>query len=111
MRGKGTEMAWLRLTLQDESMVLVNSTQITDITALSNNRGTEMQMTSWAKRVRETVDDIAAMIEKAEWRERVLRCACAMMSNKHTNGLTEEQVWARAARFAVMEPERPTSDQ
>ena len=51
--------------------------------------------------------DKAITPEQAKWRERVLRVACAIMSNGHAAGLTSEQVWARAVRFAAMDPERP----
>jgi hypothetical protein len=57
--------------------------------------------------VRESLDEIAGMFEDAEWRKRVLAVACAIMSNEHANGLTSEQVWARAVRFASMDPEQP----
>jgi hypothetical protein len=44
-----------------------------------------------------------------KWRELVLKVACAIMSNQHANGLTSEQVWTRAVRFAMVEPEQPTT--
>ena len=43
--------------------------------------------------------------EQEQRRERVLRVACAIMSNEHAAGLTSEQVWARAAKFADAEPQ------
>lgn len=98
-------MAWLRLTDADGRETLVNSDQTTEI--YRGKFGTDIVTQRRVATFRESVDKIAAMIADAEWRERVLRCACAIMANEHANGLTAEQVWARAARFATMEPERP----
>lgn len=104
-------MAWLRLTKVDGNMLLVNTDQVSEIRRVKDSSGDDFGAALWsygeATGVHETVGEIAAMIADAEWRERVLRCACAIMSNEHANGLTSEQVWARAARFAAMEPERP----
>ncbi len=99
-------MAWLRLTLQDGRTYLVNGDQVSEVYNCVLDKCAQVGNHDGLTIVRESVDEIAAMIEQAEWRERVLRCACAIMANQHANGLTSEQVWARAARFAMMEPER-----
>ena len=102
-------MAWLKLTHLDGQTVLINSGQIVE--ASENKSESESGSKIWAQGsflgLRESVEEIAAMIERDVWRERVLRVACAIMANEHTAGLTSEQVWARAVHFAAMDPERP----
>ena len=101
-------MAWLKLTTADGQAVLINSGQIA-----RSASGAEIWSQGSLLSVRETIDEITAMIEQAEWRERVLRVACAIWANEHAMrgdswaGLTFEQVWERAARFAAIDPERP----
>ena len=100
-------MAWLKLTTANGQTTLVNSGHIVE--ACENRSGSGAKI--WAQGsllgVRESAEEIAAMIEQAEWRDRVLKVACAIMSNELTAGLTSEQLWARAVRFAAMDPERP----
>ena len=100
-------MAWLRLTLQDGRTCLVNTDQVSEFFVSLADYNTGVRQHDGVTGVREGVDEIAGMIEEAKWRERVLRVACAIMSNGHAAGLTSEQVWARAVRFAAMDPERP----
>jgi hypothetical protein len=100
-------MAWLRLTLQDGRTCRINTDQVSEIYGSVLDKCTEIRLHDGVTIVRESVDEIASMIEEAEWRKRVLAVACAIMSNEHSNGLTSEQVWARAARFASMDPEQP----
>ena len=102
-------MAWLRLTLQDGRTCLINSDQVSEVYSSVLDRNAEVRLHDGVTIVGETVDEIAAMIERGEWRDRVLQVACAIMSNEHANGLTSEQVWARAARFAAMDVEQPKS--
>ncbi len=103
-------MAWLRLTLQDGRTCLVNSDQVSEVYNDAPGRNTDVRTHDGVTSVRESVDEIAAMIEQAEWRERVLKCACAIVSCEYSDGLTSEQIWTRAARFAMMEPERPVAN-
>jgi hypothetical protein len=100
-------MAWLRLTLQYGRACLINTDQVSEIYGSVLHKYTEIRLHDSVTIVRESIDEIAGMIEQAECRERVLAVACAIMSNEHSNGLTSEQVWARAARFASMDPEQP----
>jgi hypothetical protein len=100
-------MAWLKLTLQDGRKNLVNTDQVSEVWAAEHSAANAgIRQHDGVTLVRETVDEINEMIERDAWRERVLRVACAIMSNEHANGLTSEQVWARAARFAAMDPEQ-----
>jgi hypothetical protein len=101
-------MAWLRLTLQDGRMCLINTDQVSEVYSNVLNRNAEIRLHDGVTIVRESVDEIAGMIEQAEWRKRVLKVACAIMSSTTlSSGLTSEQVWARAVRFASMYPEQP----
>lgn len=100
-------MAWLKLMKHDGNTILVNTDQASEFTAYSN--GVTVWLPAFSTDVRESVDEIATMIDKAEWRERVLRVACAILSNNRGDGLTSDQVWARAVRFAMVEPEQPTT--
>ena len=95
-------MTWLKLTTPEGKTTLINSGQIA-----RSASGAEIWSQGSLLGVRETIEEITAMIQQAEWRERVLRVACAIMANEHANGLTSEQVWARAVRFAAMDPEQP----
>ena len=99
-------MAWLKLTLQDGRTCLVNTDQVSEIYCKPLDRNAEIRLHDGLTIVGEGVDEIAGFIEEAVWRERVLQVACAIMSNEHANGLTSEQVWARAARFAAMDAEQ-----
>jgi hypothetical protein len=103
-------MAWLKLTLQDGRTCLANIDKVSEIWQSAHicaNAG--IRQHDGVTLVRETVEEIAEMIQQAEWCERVLKVACAILSNEHANGLTAEQVWVRAVRFAMMEPEQPKS--
>ena len=102
-------MAWLKLTLQDGRTTIFNSDEVSEICDLRDSNGAAVWSHGMVTEVRESVAEIAAMIEQAAWRERALQCACAIMSNEHANGLTSEQVWVRAVRFAAMDPEQPTA--
>ena len=102
-------MAWLKLTMQDGRTTIFNSDEVSEICDLRDSNGAAVWSHGTVTEVHESVEDIGEMIQRAEWRERVLRVACAIMSNEHTNGLTSEQVWARAVRFAAMDPEQPTT--
>ncbi len=104
-------MAWLKLTHRNGTKCLVNSDQASEIYGCPGPvRSTAaIRLGDGLIGVDETVDEIAAMIQRAEWRERVLKVACAIMSNEHSSGLTSEQVWARAVRFAAIDPEQPTT--
>jgi len=102
-------MAWLRLTLQDGRTCLVNTDQVSEVWQPSSHScaNAGIRQHDGVTLVRETVEEIGDMIERAVWRDRVLTVACAIMSNEHANGLTSEQVWVRAVRFASMDPEQP----
>ena len=101
-------MTWLKLTLQDGRTCLTNSDQVWEVWQSAHScANAGIRLHDGVTLVRETVEEIAAMIERSVWRERVLAVACAIMSNEHVNGLTSEQVWARAVRFASMDPEQP----
>ena len=100
-------MAWLRLTLQDGRTCLVNTDQVSEFFVSLADYNTGARQHDGVTGVREGVDEIAAMIQHGVWRDRVLKVACAILSNNHVNGLTSEQVWARAVRFASMDPEQP----
>lgn len=102
-------MAWLKLTHRDGTKCLVNSDQASQIYGCPgpSNSTAAIRIGDGFTAVNETVEEIAAMIEQAEWRERVLQVACAIMANEHAANLTSERVWARAAHFAAMDPERP----
>ncbi len=106
-------MAWLKLMKHDGNTILVNTGEVSEVRQIKDSFGDDLGAAIWSHGelmgVRESAEDIAAMIERAEWRERVLKVACAIMSNEHANGLTSEQVWARAVRFAAMDPEQPTA--
>ena len=95
-------MTWLKLTTPEGKTTLINSGQIA-----RSASGAEIWSQGSLLGVRETIEEITAMIQQAEWRERVLRVACAIMANEHCAGLTSEQVWARAVRFAAMDLEQP----
>lgn len=96
-------MAWLRLTLQDGRTDLINTDQVSEVYDCVSDKCAELRLHDGITIVRESVDEIAAMIEKSELRERVLKCACAIMANEHSNGLAAEQLWLKATRFAAME--------
>ena len=100
-------MAWLRLTLQDGRACLINTDQVSEFFCNPLDRNACIRQHDGVTAVRESVGEIGAMIEQAAWRDRVLKVACAILSNNHVNGLTSEQVWARAVRFASMDPEQP----
>lgn len=104
-------MAWLKLMKHDGSRILVNTDEVSEVHRITNSSGDGFGAAIWshgeATGVDESAEEIAAMIEQAEWRDRVLKVACAIMSNELTAGLTSEQLWARAVRFAAMDPERP----
>ncbi len=102
-------MAWLRLTLQDGRTCLVNTNSVSEVWQASAHScaNAGIRQHDGVTLVRETVEEIGDMIERAVWRDRVLTVACAIMSNEHANGLTSEQVWTRAVRFANMDPEQP----
>ena len=95
-------MAWLRLTSQGGRTCVINTDQVSVIYSI--DRKAEIRLNDGITIVCESVDEIAGMIQKAEWRERVLAVACAIVSNEHSSGLTSEHVWARAVRFADAEP-------
>jgi len=101
-------MAWLRLTLQDGRTCLINTDQVSEIYDSSLDKYAEVRLRDGLTIVRESVEQIAGIIEQAEWRKSVLAVACAIVSNDHANGLTSEQVWARAVRFVATMPEQPT---
>ena len=98
-------MAWLRLTLQDDRACFINTDQVSEIYGSPLDKCTEIRLRDGLTIVRESVVEIGGMIEQAEWRKRVLKVACAMMSNEHRQ-LTAEQVWTRAARFASINPDQ-----
>lgn len=102
-------MVWLKLTHRDGTKCLINSDQVSEIYGCPGPvRSTgAMRMGDSVVPVEETVDEIAAMIETAEWRERALKVACAIITNEHAAGLRSEHVWSRAVHFAAMHPERP----
>lgn len=102
-------MAWLRLTMQDGRTTIFNSDEVSEICDLRDSTGAAIWSCGTVTEARESVEEIAAMIEQAVWCDRVLQVACALLSNKHSNGLTSEQVLARAMRFAAMVPEQPKS--
>jgi hypothetical protein len=99
-------MAWLRLTLQDGRTCVINTDKVSEIYDSVPDRNAEIRLHDGLTIVRESVEQIAGMIAQAELRKRVLAVACAIISNEHSNGLTSEQVWTRAARFATMDPEQ-----
>ena len=104
-------MAWLKLMKHDGSRILVNTDKVSEVHRVKDSSGDGFGAAIWshgaATGVHESVEEITAMIEQAEWRERALQVACAIMANEHAAGLTSEQVWARAVHFAAMDPERP----
>jgi hypothetical protein len=95
-------MAWLRLTSPENQTCVINTDQVSVIYSIG--RQAEILLHHGNAIVCESADEIAGMIQEAEWRERVLAVACAIMSNEHSSGLTSEQVWARASRFANADP-------
>jgi hypothetical protein len=100
-------MAWLRLTLHDGRTDIINLDQVSEVSEVYDHplgKYAEVRLHDGITIVRESADEIAGMIEQVARRERVLAVACAIMSNEHSNGLTSEQVWARAARFVNAEP-------
>lgn len=102
-------MAWLKLTHRDGTKCLVNSDQASQIYGCPGpgHSTAAIRIGDGFTAVDETVEEIAAMIERDVWRKRVLRVACAIMANERTAGLTSEQVWVLAVYFAAMDPERP----
>ena len=102
-------MAWLKLTHLDGRRAILNADQISEISERSDSPHLGIWYGGRLDFFRESLEDIAAMIDKAVWSDRAMQCACAIMSNEHANGLTSEQVWARAVRFAAMDPEQPTT--
>ncbi len=100
-------MTWLKLTTANGQTTLVNSGHIVEACENRSGSGTKIWAQGGLLGVRESVEEITAMIEQAERRERALRVACAIMANEHSAGLTSEQVWARAVNFAAIDPERP----
>ena len=100
-------MAWLKLTTLDGRKAILNTDQISEISERNGSIETGIWSGGTLMFYRESVEDIGPMIEQAAWRDRVLKVACAILSNNHVNGLTSEQVWARAVRFASMDPEQP----
>ena len=102
-------MAWLKLTHLDGRKSILNTDQISEISERSDSPQSGIWSGGRLDFFRESLEDIAAMIDKAVWSDRAMQCACAIMSNEHANGLTSEQVWARAVRFAAMDPEQPTT--
>ena len=96
-------MAWLRLTSRGGRTCLINTDKVSEIYDRTDSNA-EIRLLDGITIVRESADEIAGMIQEAEWRERVLAVACAIVSNEHANGLTSEQVWARASRFANAAP-------
>ena len=102
-------MAWLKLTHLDGRKAVLNTDQISEISERNGSIETGIRSDGTLMFYRETAEEIEEMIEQAAWRERVLQVACAIISNEHANGLTSEQVRARAVRFAAMNPEQPTT--
>jgi len=64
-------MAWLRLTTERAQITLVNTDQITEICQNRSGCGCKIWGQGSLFDVRESVDEIAAMIELAERAERV----------------------------------------
>ena len=102
-------MAWLKLTHLNGSKAILNTDQISEISERDDSIETGIRSDGTLMFYRETVEEIGAMIERGVWRDRVLQVACAIVSNEHSNGLTSEQVLARAVRFASIDPEQPKS--
>ena len=100
-------MAWLKLTHLDGRKAVLNTDQISEISERNGSIETGIRSDGTLMFFRESVEEIGPMIEQAAWRDRVLQVACAIMSNEHANGLTFEQVWARAVRFAAIDAEQP----
>ena len=99
-------MAWLKLTTLDGRKAILSTHQISEISERSGSIEVAIWFGGRLVFFRESVEDIGDMIEAAERRERVHAVACAILSNNRGDGLTSEQVWARAARFANMDPEQ-----
>jgi hypothetical protein len=108
---EGIEMAWLKLMKHDGSRILVNTDEVSEVHWITNSSGDGFGAAIWshgeATGVDESAEEVAAMIERDVWRERVLRVACAIMANEHAARLTSEQVWALAVHVAAIDPERP----
>jgi uncharacterized protein YlzI (FlbEa/FlbD family) len=95
---EGDEMAWLKLTLQDGRACLVNTDQVSEIYCNPLDSNAEIRLHDGITIVREGVDEIAAMIEAAERRERAEAIFRAIACN-FPHGYDPAEIWDTAWRM------------
>ena len=91
-------MAWLKLTHLDGRRAILNTDQISEISERNGSIETGIRADGALKFFRESVDEIAAMIEQAERRERVDRIFRAIVYN-FPQGYDPAEIWDTAWRM------------
>jgi hypothetical protein len=92
-------MAWLKLTLQDGRTCLTNSDQVWEVWQSAHScANAGIRLHDGVTLVRETVEEIAAMIQAAERRERVDRIFLAIVYN-FPQGYDPKEIWDAARRL------------
>ena len=91
-------MAWLKLTHLDGRRAILNTDQISEITERSGLIQTGIRSDGTLMFYRESVEEIGAMIEQAERRERVDRIFRAIVYN-FPQGYDPDEIWDTAWRM------------
>ena len=92
-------MAWLKLTLQDGRTCLVNSDKVFEVWPSAHScANAGIRQHDGVTLVRETVEEIAAMIEAAARRERVEGIISAIVYN-FPHGYDPVEIWETARRL------------
>ena len=91
-------MAWLKLTHLDGRRAILNTDQISEITERSGLIQTGIRSDGTLMFYRESVEEIAAMIEAAERRERAQAIFRAIVCN-FPHGYDPAEIWDTAWRM------------
>lgn len=91
-------MAWLRLTLEDGRICLVNIDKVSEIYNRVAEQKAQVRNHDGLTTVRESVDEIAGMIEQTERRERAEGIFRAIVCN-FPHGYDPAEIWDTAWRM------------
>ena len=95
---EGDKMAWLKLTHLDGRRAILNTDQISEISERNGSIETAIWSGGTLMFFRESVEDIAAMIEAAARRERVEGIFRAIVYN-FPHGYDPVEIWETARRI------------
>ena len=89
-------MAWLKLTHLDGRRAILNTDQISEISERNGSVETAIRSDGTLMFFRESVEEIAEMIERGEARKRIERVFLAIACN-FPHGYDPEEIWEAAS--------------